>query len=55
MTDNVLVVTIDGGEGMYERGLDAIQRLETGESVDRPARITFADEQQLTDVFNERT
>lgn len=55
MTENVLVVTIDGSGGMYERGLDAIERLEAGESVDRPARITFADEQQLADVFNEQT
>lgn len=55
MTENVLIVTIGGGEGMYERGLDAIQQLDAGEPVDGPARITFADEQQLADVFNEQT
>ena len=54
-TNNVLVVTIGGDEGMYERGLHAIRQLEAGDPVEQPATITFANEQQLGEVFNERT
>jgi len=52
---NVLVVTIGGNEDLYERGRHAIRQLDAGESVERPATITFANEQQLGEVFNERT
>lgn len=57
MTDTreLLVVTIGDDEGLYERGRDAIRQLESGEPVERPATITFANEQQLGEVFNERT
>ena len=54
-TNNVLVVTIGDGEHLNERGRHAINQLEAGEPVDRPATITFANEQQLGEVFNERT
>lgn len=54
-TNNVLVVTIGDGEGLYERGRHAIRQLEAGEPVERSATITFANEQQLGEVFNERT
>jgi predicted transcriptional regulator len=52
---NVLVVTVDDEATPYENGLAAIDRLERGEPVERPATIRFATETQLTDVFNERT
>lgn len=52
---NVLVVTIGGGEELYEEGLEAIQQLERGESIEKPTTVTFANEKQLGDVFNERT
>ncbi len=57
MTDNenVLVVTIGNDEGLYERGLEAIRKLKGGDPVEDPATITFANEKQLSDVFNERT
>jgi predicted transcriptional regulator len=57
MTDstNVLFVTIGDGEELYEDGLEAIQQLSEGEPVDQPAMVTFADETQLGEVFNERT
>lgn len=52
---NILVVTIGGGEDVYEEGLEAIQKLERGESVGKPTTVTFANEKQLGEVFNERT
>lgn len=57
MTDatNVLVVTIDDGETVYEEGRTAIQTLKDGEPVEQPPMVTFANEEQLSDVFNERT
>ena len=53
--NNVLVVTIGDGEGRYERGRQAIRQLDAGEPVERPVTITFANERQLGEVFNERT
>jgi len=52
---NILVVTIGGSEDIYEEGLEAIQKLERGASIDRPTTVTFANEKQLGEVFNERT
>lgn len=52
---NVLVVTVDDETSPYEDGLEAIQALKDGESVDQPATVRFPNESQLTDVFNERT
>jgi len=54
-SNNVLVVTIGSSEDLYERGRHAIRQLDAGEPVERPATITFANEQQLGEVFNERT
>ncbi|OAQ52191.1 hypothetical protein HTG_11260 [Natrinema mahii] len=54
-TTNVLLVTIGDADGLSEEGLEAIRTLRGGESVDRPATVTVANEQQLSDVFNERT
>lgn len=54
-TKNILVVTIGGGEEVYEEGLEAIQQLERGESIEKPTTVTFANEKQLGEVFNERT
>lgn len=53
-TKNVLLVTVGGGEEIYEEGLEAIQQLELGEQVSKPTRVTFADEKQLGEVFDER-
>jgi predicted transcriptional regulator len=57
MTDNsnVLVVTVDSETNPYEEGLEAIQQLKDGESVDQPAIVRFPNESALTEVFNERT
>lgn len=52
--NNVLLVTVDGDVSPYERGLEAIRSLRDGEPVDDPATVTFADEAQLGDVFDER-
>ncbi|QCC59267.1 hypothetical protein NP511_12640 [Natrinema thermotolerans] len=54
-TTNVLLVTIGDADGLSEECLEAIRTLRGGESVDRPATVTVANEQQLSDVFNERT
>lgn len=57
MTDNtnVVVVTVGDGTSAYEDGLEAIQTLDDGRSLDRPATVRFPNAAQLTDVFNERT
>jgi predicted transcriptional regulator len=57
MTDstNVLLVTVDSETNLYEEGLEAIQQLTAGESIDQPATVRFPNESQLTKVFNERT
>ena len=52
---NVLVVTVADEPSPYEDGLEAIQALKDGESLDQPATVRFPNESQLTDVFNERT
>lgn len=52
---NVLLVTIGDDPDLYQEGLDAIETLQGGDSIDRPAQLTFANEGQLGDVFNERT
>lgn len=54
-TNNILLVTIGGDDGLYQRGRDAVEALESGEPIDGPSLIRFADEQQLGEVFNERT
>jgi predicted transcriptional regulator len=54
-TTNVLLVTVDSETNPYEEGLEAIRRLDAGESIDRPATISFPDESRLAEVFNERT
>ncbi|WP_226480608.1 hypothetical protein [Natrinema amylolyticum] len=56
MTDtNVLLVTIGDAESLYEAGREAIRTFQGGDPVDQPAIVTFANEQQLSDVLNERT
>jgi predicted transcriptional regulator len=57
MTDNpnVLLVTVDSETNPYEEGLEAIQQLTAGGSIDQPATVRFPNESQLTEVFNERT
>lgn len=54
-TPTVLLVTIAPGDGISDESLDAIRRLNDGESFDTPATLTFSNEKQLGDVFNERT
>lgn len=53
--NNILLVTIDGGEGMYEEGLEAIRSLKDEEPIRHPAKITLPDEELLGEIFNERT
>jgi predicted transcriptional regulator len=57
MTDdtNVLLVTVDDDPNPYVAGLEAIQRLGDGKSIDEPATVRFPNESRLTEVFNERT
>lgn len=56
MTDtNVLLVTIGDADSLYEAGREAIRALQDGTPVEQPAIVTFANEQQLSDVLNERT
>ena len=50
----VLVVTV-GDEDIYEEGLEAIQRMKEGGAIDEPAVLSFADEEQLAEVFDGRT
>jgi len=52
---DILIVTVGGGEEIYEEGLEAIRQLEDGESVRKPTTVTFANEKQLGDLFDERT
>lgn len=52
---NILLVTVGGGEKVYEEGLEAIERLERDESIGEPTTVTFANEKQLGNVFDERT
>lgn len=54
-TTNLLVVTVEADEEVYEEGLEAIRTLERGEPIDRPTRITFPNEKLLAETFNERT
>jgi predicted transcriptional regulator len=51
---NVLVVTV-GDEDIYEEGLEAIQRMGDSDPIDKPAVLSFADEEQLADVFDGHT
>jgi predicted transcriptional regulator len=53
--DGVLLVTLDEDPAVYEAGLDAIRTLRSDDTVDQPATLTFANERQLGEVFNERT
>jgi len=57
MTDNpnVLLVTVDDDPNQYERGREAIERLEDGEPLQEPATVRFPNESRLAEVFNERT
>jgi predicted transcriptional regulator len=53
---NVLLITVErSDEEFYEKGLEAIQKLEDGESIDQPTTITFPDEKLLAETFNEQT
>lgn len=47
----ILVVTV-GDEDIYREGSEAIQRMKEGKKVDEHAVLSFADEEQLADVFD---
>ena len=53
--ENVLVITVDSEPSPYAEGLEAIQQLKQGKTVNEPAVVRFPNESQLTDVCNERT
>lgn len=57
MTDtNVLVATVRTDRStLYEEGLEAIEQLERGESVDEHDQVTFPSASALAETFNERT
>lgn len=60
MTDNdtnVLLITVERGddEELYQKGLEAIQKLKDGDSLEQPTTITFPDEKLLAETFNEQT
>lgn len=52
---NILLVTIDGEDEIYEEGLEAIQSLKEDEPINKPAKITLPNEEMLGEVFNART
>ncbi len=52
---NVLLITVERDDGLYTEGLEAIQKLKDGESIDQPTTITFPDEKLLAETFNEQT
>lgn len=53
---NVLLITVErGDDGVYEKGLKAIQKLRDGKPIDQPTTITFPDEKLLAETFNEQT
>jgi predicted transcriptional regulator len=47
-----LLVTVSDEETLYEEGHEAIKRLAAGKPVEKPATVTFTDEEQLSDVFD---
>lgn len=58
MTDtdtNVLLITVERDDELYEKGLEAIQALEDEAPIDQPTTITFPDEKLLAETFNEQT
>ena len=54
-TTNVLLISIERDENLYEEGLEAIQQLKRGESINQPTTITFPNEKLLAETFNEQT
>lgn len=57
MTDDThtLVVTVDDSDSLYEDGREAVGRLADGRSVETPPTVSFANEEQLTAVFDAET
>jgi len=57
MTDDThtLVVTVDDPDSLYEEGREAIDRLADGCPAETPPTVSFANEEQLTTVFDAET
>jgi len=49
--ENVLIVTV-GDESTYQEGKEAIRRMSKDEPVEEPSVLSFADEEQLAEVFD---
>lgn len=54
-TSRRLLVTVESTERFYQDGLEAIERLERGESVDEPDTFSFSNVEQLFETFNPLT
>jgi predicted transcriptional regulator len=54
-TSRTLLVTVESTERFYQDGLEAIERLERGESIDEPDTFSFTSVEQLFETFNALT
>lgn len=54
-TSRTLLVTVERTERFYERGREAIERLERDESIDEPDTFSFPNLEQLFETFNPLT
>lgn len=54
-TSGILLVTVESNELFYNDGLEAIERLERGESIDAPDKLSFSSVGQLFETFNPLT
>lgn len=54
-SSNVLVVTVGETDELYEESRAALRQLDNGESIEKPAVVSFATHEQLVAVFNDRT
>ena len=51
----LLIALREDDEGLYERGHEAIEAIDRGESVRQPDHVTLPNEAMLVQAFNERT
>jgi len=51
---DVLIVTV-GDDSIYQEGKEAIRRMTDDEPVEEPSVLSFADEEQLAEVFDGHT
>lgn len=54
-TSETLLVTVESTERFYETGLEVIEHLERGESIDQPETFSVSSVEQLFETFNPLT